>query len=76
MLWAFVPVDGRAAVLSSTLMMALMIVAFDVVWYGALAALAARTKQRFARSRAARRLERATGAVLIAIGARVALTPR
>jgi threonine/homoserine/homoserine lactone efflux protein len=67
-------VDGRGAVLSTTLAMAAMIVAFDVVWYGALAALAARAKQGFARSRAARWLERTTGGVLIALGVRVALT--
>jgi threonine/homoserine/homoserine lactone efflux protein len=69
-------VDGRGAVLPTTLMMALMIVAFDVVWYGALATLAGRGQQGFARTRLARRLERTTGGVLIALGARVALTPR
>ena len=70
-------VGGRGAVLPTTLAMAAMIVAFDVVWYSALATLAtlaARARQGFTRSRAARRLERATGGVLIALGARVALT--
>ena len=69
-------VDDRASVLPATLGMALMIVALDFVWYGGLAVLASRAKQGFARTRVARWLERTTGAVLIALGARVALEQR
>ena len=59
--------------LPTTLAMAAMIVAFDFVWYSTLAVLASRAKAGFMASRAGRRLERATGTVLIALGLRVAL---
>jgi threonine/homoserine/homoserine lactone efflux protein len=67
----FIGDDGD--VLLTTLAMAAMIVAFDLVWYTTLAVLASRAKAGFMASRAGRRLERATGAVLIALGLRVAL---
>jgi threonine/homoserine/homoserine lactone efflux protein len=66
-------IGERGDVLLTTLAMAAMIVAFDLVWYTTLAVLASRAKAGFMASRAGRRLERATGAVLIALGLRVAL---
>jgi RhtB (resistance to homoserine/threonine) family protein len=69
-------VDDRASVLPSTMLMTLMIVTFDFLWYGGLAVLASRAKRELARTRLARWLERTTGAVLIALGARVALEQR
>jgi threonine/homoserine/homoserine lactone efflux protein len=66
-------VGERGDVLPTTLAMAAMIVCFDFVWYSTLAVLASRAKAGFMASRAGRRLERATGAVLIALGLRVAL---
>ncbi len=66
-------VGERGDVLPTTLAMAAMIVAFDFVWYSTLAVLASRAKAGFMASRAGRRLERATGTVLIALGLRVAL---
>jgi len=67
-------VGARGDVLVTTLAMAGMIVCFDVVWYSTLAVLASRAKAGFLRSRAGRWMERSTGAVLIALGVRVALT--
>ena len=61
-------------VLATTLLMAALIVALDWVWYGALAILASRAKAGFMRSRGGRWMERATGAVLIGLGLRVALS--
>jgi threonine/homoserine/homoserine lactone efflux protein len=66
-------VGDRGSVLPVTLLMIALIVAFDFAWYTTLAVLVSRAGRGFARSRLARRLERATGAVLIALGARVAL---
>lgn len=48
-------------------------IGFDLIWYTTLAVLASRAKAGFMASRAGRRLERGTGAVLIALGLRVAL---
>jgi threonine/homoserine/homoserine lactone efflux protein len=69
-------VDERATVLTTTLLMAALIVSFDLVWYTALAVLVSRAGEGFRRTRLARRLERATGALLVALGARVALEQR
>ena len=66
-------VGERGDVLPTTLAMAAMIVLFDFCWYSTLAVLASRAKAGFMRSAAGRRLERATGGVLIALGVRVAL---
>src|SRR3954447_10337240 len=66
-------IGERGDVLLTTLAMAAMIVAFDLVWYTTLAVLASRAKAGFMASRAGRRLERATGAMLIGLGLRVAL---
>jgi threonine/homoserine/homoserine lactone efflux protein len=65
--------DGGAAVLPTTLLMAAMIVAFDFAWYTSLAVMVSRAKEGFMRTRVARWTERITGSVLIALGARVAI---
>ena len=64
--------DGPG-VLATTLIMAGLIVTFDFAWYTSLAVLVSRAKRNLMRSRW---LERTTGAVLIALGARVALDQR
>jgi threonine/homoserine/homoserine lactone efflux protein len=69
-------VDDRAAVLPTTLLMAALIVTFDFAWYSGLAVLVSRAKREVMRTRVARWVERTTGAVLIALGARVALEQR
>ena len=67
-------VGARGDVLPTTLVMGAMIVCGDFVWYSLLAYLASRAKAGFMRSRVGRWMERTTGAVLIALGVRVALT--
>ena len=67
----FVP--AGAPVLGTALLMAATIVALDVVWYGALSAAVIRVRRGVIGRRVAAWLERATGAVLIALGVRVAL---
>jgi threonine/homoserine/homoserine lactone efflux protein len=63
-------------VLPATLAMVGVIVAFDLVWYSAVAALVARAKRRFIEGGWARRFERLTGAVLVGLGVRLALERR
>jgi threonine/homoserine/homoserine lactone efflux protein len=66
---------GGSVGLPTALAMALVIVAFDVAWYGTLAVLV----DRFRRSltpRLLRRLERCSGAVLVGFGLRVAAEAR
>jgi threonine/homoserine/homoserine lactone efflux protein len=70
----FVPEGG--SVLPATLAMAVMIVAFDLVWFSALATVVARAKRGVIDSGLAAGLERVTGAVLIALGLRLALEQR
>jgi threonine/homoserine/homoserine lactone efflux protein len=70
----FVP-DG-APVLPAALLMAAMIVAFDLAWYSTLAYLVARAKRAFVEGPWLRRAERFTGVVLIGLGARLALERR
>jgi threonine/homoserine/homoserine lactone efflux protein len=70
----FVP--AGAPVLGTALLMAATIVALDVVWYGALSAAVIRVRRGVIGRRVATWLERATGAVLIALGVRVALDAR
>jgi threonine/homoserine/homoserine lactone efflux protein len=65
--------DGGAAVLPTTLLMAAMIVTLDFAWYTSLAVMVSRAKEGFMRTRVARWTERITGSVLIALGARVAI---
>jgi threonine/homoserine/homoserine lactone efflux protein len=70
----FVP-DG-ASVLGSAVLMAAMIVAFDLVWYSTLAYLVARARRAFVDGRWLARVERLTGAVLVGLGVRLALERR
>jgi threonine/homoserine/homoserine lactone efflux protein len=70
----FVP-DG-ASVLWSALLMAALIVAFDLVWYSALAYLVARARRAFVEGPWLARAERLTGAVLVGLGVRLALERR
>jgi len=69
-------VGRRDAVLSTTLLMALLIVVFDIVWYSTLSLIVSRAKRAFDGSRLARWLERISGTVLIALGIRVAIEQR
>ncbi len=69
-------VDPGTPLLGRTLLMAGLIMVIDFAWYTGLSVLASRAKQGFMRSRAGRWLERCTGAVLVALGARVALETR
>ncbi len=70
----FVP-DG-ASVLPATLLMAVTIVALDVAWFGVLAAAVVRARRSVVGRTVAGWIERATGAVLVALGVRVALDAR
>lgn len=70
----FVP--RGAPVLPATLAMVGVIVAIDLVWYSALAALVSRARRRFIEGGWARRFERLTGAVLLGLGVRLALERR
>jgi RhtB (resistance to homoserine/threonine) family protein len=69
-------VDARGDVLPTTLLMAGLIVTFDVIWYGTLAFTVSRAKRAFLRTRIARWMEGVTGAVLLGLGVRVALEQR
>ncbi len=62
--------------LRAALAMALLIVVFDLVWFLGLALAVDRVRQGFARSRVWRRLEQASGTILIGLGARLALAHR
>jgi threonine/homoserine/homoserine lactone efflux protein len=70
----FVP--HGAPVLPSALLMGCTIVAFDLVWYSALAFLVARARRAFVEGPWLRRFERLTGAVLVGLGVRLALERR
>lgn len=70
----FIP--RHAPVLAAALAMAGLIVAFDLVWYTALAYLVTRAKRAFVAGPWARRVERMTGAVLIGLGIRLAIERR
>ncbi len=71
-LLTFVPV----AALSRSLAMAAVIIAVDLIWYSVLALLVARARRAFVDGGWVRRVERLTGAVLIALGIRLALESR
>jgi threonine/homoserine/homoserine lactone efflux protein len=64
-----------AAVLPAALAMAGVIVAFDLLWYGS-TALAVDRLRRVLQPRLTRRLEKVTGAVLMAFGVRLATEAR
>jgi threonine/homoserine/homoserine lactone efflux protein len=70
----FVP-EG-APVLPSVLLMAAMVVSFDLVWYSALAYLVARARRAFVEGPWLARAQRFTGAVLVGLGVRLAFERR
>ena len=70
----FVP--AAAPVLPSALLMAAMVVAFDLVWYSTLAYLVARARRAFVEGPWLARVERFTGAVLVGLGVRLAFEQR
>ena len=70
----FVP-DG-ASVLTATLLMAAIVVTMDLVYFTLLSVVVSRTRQAFVERGWAQRMERVAGAVLIALGIRLALTDR
>jgi threonine/homoserine/homoserine lactone efflux protein len=70
----FVP-DG-ASVLPTTLAMAVLLIAVDIVYFSLLAFVVARAHHAVVSSKLARRIERLTGAVMIGLGVRVALERR
>jgi threonine/homoserine/homoserine lactone efflux protein len=70
----FVP-DG-APVLPSALLMAAMVVSFDLVWYSALAYLVARARRAFVDGPWLARAQRFTGVVLVGLGVRLAFERR
>jgi threonine/homoserine/homoserine lactone efflux protein len=67
----FVPEGSN--VLAATLLMGLLVVTFDLLWYGSVAFGVARAKRAFVGSRLARRIEQITGTVLIGLGLRMAV---
>jgi threonine/homoserine/homoserine lactone efflux protein len=70
----FVP--AGASVLPAALLMAATIVAFDLVWYSALAYAVTRARRALVDGPWGRRVERLTGAVLVALGVRLAFERR
>jgi threonine/homoserine/homoserine lactone efflux protein len=70
----FVP--AGTPVLPAALLMAAMVVSFDLVWYSTLAYLVARARRAFVDGPWMRRFERLTGAVLVGLGMRLALERR
>ena len=68
--------DAGAPVLPAALLMAAMLAIFDFAWYTSLAVMVSRARQTFVRSRIGRWVERTTGAILIALGVRVAIEQR
>jgi len=63
-------------VLPAAMLMATMVVTFDLVWYSTLAYLVARARRAFVEGPWLRRVERLTGAVLVGLGVRLALERR
>jgi threonine/homoserine/homoserine lactone efflux protein len=70
----FVP--AGVPVLPSALLMAAMVVAFDLVWYSTLAYLVARARRAFVEGPWLGRVQRLTGAVLVGLGVRLAFERR
>ena len=70
----FVP--AGVPVLPSALLMAAMVVAFDLVWYSTLAYLVARARRAFVEGPWLARVQRVTGAVLVGLGVRLAFERR
>ena len=65
-----------APVLPCALLMAAMIVSFDLVWYSTLAYLVARARRAFVEGPWLARAQRFTGAVLVGLGVRLAFERR
>jgi threonine/homoserine/homoserine lactone efflux protein len=63
-------------VLPMTLAMALIVIACDLVYFSLLAVLVTRAKHAFVRGPWAKRMERISGSVLVALGLRLAVEPR
>jgi threonine/homoserine/homoserine lactone efflux protein len=70
----FVP--SGASVLPTTLAMALLLIAVDLVYFTLLALVVSRAKHAVVGSKVARRIERLTGAVMVGLGVRVAFEHR
>src|SRR5690242_3663545 len=66
-------VRSGASVLPTTLAMAVLLICVDLVYFSLLALVVARAHRAVVSSRLARRVERVTGAVMVALGVRVAL---
>jgi threonine/homoserine/homoserine lactone efflux protein len=64
------------AVLPATLAMTALIVFFDLIWYSVLALAVARARRAFVEGPWRQRFERFTGAVLVALGVRLAFEQR
>ena len=69
-------VPEGSSVLPAALGMAVLVVAFDLVWFSLLALFVERTRRALVGSALARRIERLVRAVLIGLGVRVALEQR
>src|SRR3712207_6434539 len=67
--------DGQS-VLLTTLAMAVLLIAVDLIYFTLLALLVARARRAVVGSALARRVERVTGAVMVGLGVRVALERR
>jgi threonine/homoserine/homoserine lactone efflux protein len=67
--------DGQS-VLLTTLAMAVLLIAVDLVYFTLLALAVARARRAVVGSRLARRIERVTGAVMVGLGVRMALERR
>jgi len=63
-------------VLPATVMMALIIVVMDLIWFTTIALLVGRAKRILTESKWRRRMETASGSVLVALGIRLALISR
>jgi threonine/homoserine/homoserine lactone efflux protein len=68
----FVPAESN--VLLTTLLLGLLQVVVDGGWFLLMAALVGKARKLFAKAKFRRRLERATGTVLIGLGVRMALS--
>ena len=69
-------VGHRNTALTTTLLMAALIVIFDFAWYSVLAVTVSSAKRRLRRTRLARWAERVSGTILIGLGIRVAIEQR
>jgi threonine/homoserine/homoserine lactone efflux protein len=63
-------------ILPMTLAMALIVIACDLVYFSLLAVVVTRAKQSFTSGPWAKRMDRVSGSVLVALGLRLAVEPR